>query len=101
MFVFKISITLQNKCFLGYTGISLPVVPSVGPSVYTVLVILCHDFLLQFCLNSIKTLLIHWSYIGVLQAAILKCHLFLVEELSPLELRFFFFFLNCRFLSKG
>ena len=54
-----------------------------------ILVILCRELLLKFCFNIIKTLHIRRSYIEVFQGTILKCQLLLVEELSPLELRFF------------
>ena len=56
-----------------------------------VLVILYRELLLHFCFSCIEILIIHWSYIEVLQDAILKCHLLLLEELSPLERRLFFF----------
>ena len=46
--------TPQNKCFWGYTGISLSVLLSVCPSVYKILIILCHQ-LLQFCCFHIES----------------------------------------------
>ena len=61
---------------------------SVCLCVYKILVILYAE-LLQFCFNCIETLHIHQSYIEVLQDAILKCQVLLVEELSPLALFFF------------
>ena len=70
------------------------------PSVYKILVILCHK-LLQFCFNCTKTFHINLSYIEVLQDKILKCQLLLLEELCPLELRFFFFEIACFSQSSG
>ena len=62
---------------------------SICPFVYRILLILCHNSSYSFASIFFK-LCIHRSCIKVLQGAILKCQLLLVEELPPLELRFFF-----------
>ena len=71
----------ENECFRGYTGISLSVWPSMYPSVYKILVILCCE-LLQFCCYCIESLLIHWLYTEVVEDAVFNHLLPMVEGLS-------------------
>ena len=78
----------QPVCLSVSLCFRVPMCPSVNPSVYKILVILYRECLQQFCFDCIETLHMHGSYTEVLKDAILKCQLLLVEELSPLRLRF-------------